>query len=157
VNVEGAKIVFGIVEDRVIEEYRWFDSMRQKSVVFVPRMSRLEPGSETFRIASQNLVKLAESDVAIAALAPRHQPAAIFREFELMALAGMKPDQILQAATLNAALALRDDDFGLILPEKRASLLVLSANPTEDAANLRKIDRVMVNGNWADSSSPFVN
>lgn len=157
VNVEGANLVFGIVEDRVIEEYRWFDSMRQKAVVFIPRMSRLEPGSESYRIASQNLVKLAESDVSIAALAPRENPSDIFREFEALALAGMTPEQVLHAATLNASLALRQDDFGLLLRDKRASLLVLSANPIEDVANLRKIDRVMVNGNWADNASPFVN
>ncbi len=157
VNVEGMKVVFGIAEDQRVGEDRWFSLMRQKSVVFVPRMSRLQPASEGFRIASHNLLKMAQSDVAIAALAPRGDPESIFREFEAMAKAGMTPAQILNAATLNAALAVNDDDYGLILSGKRASLLLLNADPIQDSANLRKIDRVMVNGNWATTLSPFVN
>ncbi len=157
VNVEGMRVVFGIAEDRVVEENRWFDLMRQKSVVFVPRISRLEPSSESYRIASQNLLKMANSDVAIAALAPRNNPADIFLEFEAMARVGLSPEQILNAATLNAALAVNDDDYGLLLNEKRASLLMLNANPMDDIANLRKIDRVMVNGNWTNTLTPFVN
>lgn len=157
VNVEGMRVVFGIAEDELIGDGRWCNLMRQKSVVFVPRISRLEPKSDSFKIAAENLVRMANSDVAIAALAPRQNPADIFLEFDAMAKAGLTPEQILNAATLNAALALNQDDYGLIMPEKRASLLVLTANPMDDIGNLRKIERVMVNGNWVNSQSPFVN
>lgn len=157
VNVEGLRVVFGIPEDQAVREDRWFSLMRQKAMVFVPRISRLEPSSESFRIAAQNLVKMAKSDVAIGALAPRNRPEDIFREFEAMARAGLTPQQILKAATLDAALAVNDDDYGLLLAEKRASLLLLNADPMQDSANLRKIDRVMVNGNWSKNLSPFVN
>lgn len=157
VNVDGIRVVFGIAQDRVIAGQRWFDQMRKRSVVFVPRISRLEPSSEPFRIASENLLKLAASDVAIAALAPRNAPETIFQEFEALAKAGLSPQQVLNAATLNAALAVAEDDYGLILADKRASLLLLGGNPMRDINNLSRIERVMVNGNWTSSSSPFVN
>lgn len=156
IDVDGSKVVVGIVEDQVVRETRWFDSMRKKSIVFVPQMSRLEPGSEPFRIAAENLMGLAKADVAIATLAPRRDPEEIFREFEALAKAGLTPQQILTSATLNASLALGTDDFGLLLQDRRASVLVLGADPLASAANLQKIERVMIDGSWADPKRPFI-
>ena len=73
------------------------------------------------------------------------------RELELLVEAGLTPMQVLVAATRNGALALRKlDELGTIEPGKRADLLLVSANPTEDVRNLRKIDRIMLDGQWVD-------
>jgi imidazolonepropionase-like amidohydrolase len=40
------------------------------------------------------------------------------------------------------------DDFGTIVPGKRADLIVLQQNPLEDVANTRKISGVMADGRW---------
>ncbi len=73
------------------------------------------------------------------------------RELELLVEAGLSPMQVIVAATRTGALALRRlDELGTVEPGKRADLLLLDANPTEDVRNLRKIDRIMLDGEWVD-------
>jgi imidazolonepropionase-like amidohydrolase len=75
------------------------------------------------------------------------------RELELLAQAGLSPVEVVTAATRTGALALRkSDELGTIEPGKRADLLLLSANPLEDVRNFRKIDQVMLEGEWVDRS-----
>src|SRR5229473_4112371 len=76
------------------------------------------------------------------------------RELELLVEAGMSPVEVITAATRNGALALRKlDELGTIEAGKRADLLLLNANPLEDVRNFRKIDQVMLNGEWEDRNS----
>jgi len=76
------------------------------------------------------------------------------RELELLIEAGLTPVEVITAATKNGALALRKlDELGTIEAGKRADLLLLNANPLEDVRNFRKIDQVMLNGEWIDRSS----
>jgi len=73
------------------------------------------------------------------------------RELELLAAAGLSPMDVIVAATRNGALALRkSDELGTIESGRRADLMLVSANPLEDVGNLRKIDRLMLNGDWVD-------
>jgi imidazolonepropionase-like amidohydrolase len=73
------------------------------------------------------------------------------RELELLVEAGLSPVEVITAATRNGALALRKlDELGTIEAGKRADLLLLNANPLEDVKNFRKIDQVMLNGEWID-------
>ncbi len=73
------------------------------------------------------------------------------RELELLVEAGLSPVEVITAATRNGALALRKlDELGTIEAGKRADLLLLNANPLEDVKNFRKIDQVMLNGEWMD-------
>lgn len=153
----GDRVVYGMVQDREVEDPRWFTSVRQSEVRIVPRLSRLKPDSEEFRIAAANTKKLADALAHIVVLAPKLVPAEIFDEFATLEKIGLTPDQILAAATLEAALALEDGDSGLLLPQKRASLLVLGGDPRKKLSNFRLIERVMVNGTWGDASRPFAN
>ena len=73
------------------------------------------------------------------------------RELELLVEAGLSAMDVIVAATRNGALALRkSDELGTIEPGRRADLMLISANPLEDVGNLRKIDRLMLNGDWVD-------
>ena len=73
------------------------------------------------------------------------------REMELLVEAGLSPVEVITAATRTGALALRKlDDLGTIEAGKRADLLLLNANPLEDVRNLRKIDQMMLDGEWID-------
>ena len=69
-------------------------------------------------------------------------------ELELLAAAGIPPLDVIVAATRNGALALHDPSRGSIAPGKRADLLVLTANPGADIANLRSIGLRMSGGEW---------
>ena len=76
------------------------------------------------------------------------------RELELLVEAGLSPLEVVTAATRNGALALRKlDELGTIEAGKRADLVLLNANPLEDVRNFRKIDRVMLDGEWIDRAS----
>ena len=73
------------------------------------------------------------------------------RELELLVEAGLSPMDVIVAATHTGALALRKtDELGTIEPGRLADLMLVSANPLEDVRNLRKIDRVMLHGEWVD-------
>ena len=61
---------------------------------------------------------------------------------------GMPPAQALLAATRNGALWLKQERLGVLATGRKADLLILNADPLTDIRNLRKIDRVMLDGSW---------
>ena len=68
-------------------------------------------------------------------------------EMELMVDAGLKPVDVIQAATLNAARMIgREKEQGSIEAGKVADLLILDANPLEDITAVRRIHRVVKGG-----------
>jgi imidazolonepropionase-like amidohydrolase len=76
------------------------------------------------------------------------------RELELLVEAGLSPVDVITAATRTGALTLRKlDELGTVEAGKRADLLLLNANPLEDVRNFRKIDQVMLEGEWIDRAS----
>jgi imidazolonepropionase-like amidohydrolase len=74
------------------------------------------------------------------------------REMELYVEAGMPPMAALQTATLNAARAMGlESDSGTIQPGKRADIVLLDANPLDNIANVRRVDKVITEGRMYDS------
>lgn len=67
-------------------------------------------------------------------------------EAELMVAAGMTPTQSLAAGTSGAARQCTRPDLGTVAPGKRADLIVLSADPTQNISNLRKLALTILNG-----------
>jgi imidazolonepropionase-like amidohydrolase len=59
---------------------------------------------------------------------------------------GLSPLDALHAATSGAAALLGADSLGVIAVGKVADLVVLDADPRENIANTRRIDRVMLGG-----------
>lgn len=75
-------------------------------------------------------------------------------EFAELAGAGFSPLEILQATTLNAARFLgREGAAGRVAEGHAADLVLLSANPLEDAANLAAIVGVMRAGHYHDRAA----
>lgn len=73
------------------------------------------------------------------------------REMALLVEAGIAPREVLKMATANAARALGiASRAGTIEAGKRADLVLLSADPTADIANTRKIEWVMKAGDRYD-------
>ena len=110
-----------------------------------------EAYGRALEIAQANLARLSAAGVAIA-FGTDSGPLGRFQgyfehmEMELMAEAGLTPEQILRSATGVAAECLGRDDIGTIEPGRRADFVVLRANPLEDVRNLREIVGVWVGG-----------
>ena len=70
-----------------------------------------------------------------------------YREIQSMAEAGVAPDAIFRAATINNAAQFRlDDAYGTVEEGKIANLLLLEANPLIDPAAWGRIDTVILHG-----------
>jgi imidazolonepropionase-like amidohydrolase len=102
--------------------------------------------------ALRNLKTLSDAGVLIAAgtdagnIGTLHGPS-IFREFELMAEAGLTPMQILADATVNGNKVFgQDTKFGTIDPGMLADLIILRANPLVDIHNASQIEIVIKDG-----------
>jgi imidazolonepropionase-like amidohydrolase len=79
-----------------------------------------------------------------------HGPS-FFREIELMARAGLTPQQVLLAATKNGAKFLRREaDLGDVRPGMIADLVVLEGDPLVSVANMSRIHRVVKSGRAFD-------
>ena len=73
----------------------------------------------------------------------------LHEELELLVAAGLTSGEALLLATSEAARFLgQADEWGTVVPGKKADLLLLSANPLVDIRNSRRIEGVMLNGRW---------
>jgi imidazolonepropionase-like amidohydrolase len=105
-------------------------------------------------VAQRNLKKIAGAGVRIAMGTDtgggpgRFQGYFEHLELEMMGEAGLTPQQVLRAATSDAAACMqRQDRVGALEPGKWADFLVLDRNPLEDIRNTRSIHSVWVAGN----------
>ena len=71
-------------------------------------------------------------------------------ELEMLVQAGLSPRAALAAATGNYAEILGWSELGKVAAGRRADLLVLSSDPTQDVANADKIDSVYLSGQKLD-------
>jgi imidazolonepropionase-like amidohydrolase len=62
----------------------------------------------------------------------------------------MTPAEVIVASTRLAAETLKLDDLGTITPGKSADFVVLNANPLDNIANTRKIEKVYLRGEEVD-------
>ena len=99
-----------------------------------------------YAIQARNLAKMNAAGVKIALGTDGNISWAQHLEMEDMVIAGMTPQQVVTAATRNAAEFLRLADRGTIAAGKIADFLVLDANPLDDIKNTRKISAVYLAG-----------
>ena len=71
-------------------------------------------------------------------------------EFENMVAAGFTPMEMILAATRDSAKVLRLDQLGMVASGKSADFIVLDANPLDNIANVRKINKVYLRGQEVD-------
>jgi imidazolonepropionase-like amidohydrolase len=74
-------------------------------------------------------------------------------ELDALAKAGMTPSEVIVASTRLAAETLKLDQLGMVTPGKSADFVVLNANPLDNVANTRKIDRVYLRGEEVDRAA----
>ena len=68
-------------------------------------------------------------------------------EMEMMVEAGMTPAQVLRAATVDAARAMKVEGVGELKPGAWADFVALERNPLEDIRHTRRIAGVWIAGN----------
>ena len=108
--------------------------------------------AERERIASSNLKKLVAAGVPIATGTDAGNPLtlhgpSIYAEMEAMQAAGMTAMQVITSSTAVAARAAGLDRVtGTLEKGKSADLIILSADPSADVANFRKLRHVMRGG-----------
>ncbi len=108
--------------------------------------------TETERIGAQNLMKLIAAGIPIATGTDAGNPLtlhgpAIYNEMDAMQAAGMTPMQVIVSSTEIASRAMGlEKETGTIEHGKDADLLLLSADPSANVANFRKIRYVVRGG-----------
>ena len=68
-------------------------------------------------------------------------------ELEMLVRLGLSPREALAAATNNYALQFGWNELGLIAPGRRADILVVDGDPTENTWNARRISTLILDGN----------
>ena len=123
----------------------------------IRKMVAADPTIPADSTAIRNLQTLHAAGVTVAAgtdagnIGTPHGPA-LSREFELMAAAGLSPTEILQTATAGGAALMGRDDIGAVEPGMQADLLILNANPLDDAQNAFDLDAVVHRGTITEQS-----
>ena len=138
---------------------RLFDSMKAKGVVLdttlavyhlIERLRRELPGPKppTYcdsALAERIAAQAHQAGVSLAAGTDAPAPMsslwpALFDEMDLLRKAGLAPLEVIRAATLNGARALkREDEMGSLEPGKLANIAFLGDNPLADRARWRSV------------------
>jgi imidazolonepropionase-like amidohydrolase len=78
----------------------------------------------------------------------------LHQEFELLAEAGIPLPAILRMTGENAARALKKNDIGVVVPGRRADLVLLASDPLANIGNTRSIVWVMQGGRIVSGKAP---
>src|SRR5207249_3105925 len=135
------------------------DEARRRGVRAVAHIGTVEDALDAARAGvaawMHGVYKEHIADETIPVLAGFHMQAGVFpgaglhRELHLLAESGLTPAQAIRAATLDAARFLADGkepDFGVVAEGKRADLLLVDGDPTQDLDALARIRAVIKGG-----------
>jgi len=119
----------------------------EKKAFFVPTLQILQSSTDKQKLptALENLKALSDAGVSIALGTDMNCSfqtggASEIKEMELMQQAGMTPNQIIIAATSNAAQHLGlAQEIGTVEPGKIADLILIDGDPTSNISEIRKI------------------
>ena len=114
--------------------------------------ARSAPYKEALRVALRNLKAIVDAGLPVV-MGTDTGPDGRFQgyfehmELDLMAEAGLTPEQVLRSSTGLAAECLRlDDEIGTLRPNRWADFIVLTENPLDDIRNARSIESVWIAG-----------
>jgi imidazolonepropionase-like amidohydrolase len=131
-----------------ISDHALIDLMLERNITYTPTLwidDAIHPDTRG------NVKKVADAGVIIALGSDSFSGRGLFgdntlQEAELMVAAGLSPVQTLIAGTSAAARQCVRPDLGTVAPGNRADLIVLTADPTQDVSNLRKLAMTILDG-----------
>ena len=99
---------------------------------------------------------LAGDDTNTRMFSPAHPDLglAMYQELKLLVEAGLSPTEALRAATVNPARKFGLWDRGIVMPGRRADLILLKKDPTVDIANIDTIKQVWAAGVSVEPAAP---
>lgn len=122
----------------------------------VAKLMAAPPQVKPSQVALDNLRKVWDAGIPVAMgtdagnVGTLHGPS-VFREMQLMTLAGLTPLQVLRSATVGGARAMgMEREIGGVDAGRLADLVILDADPLADVGNLSRIDRVIRGGQVFD-------
>lgn len=154
------------LQDREIDQAA-IDAIKAGGAAYAPTLAVYDPNkgdgpssnpelrrrSEVkFGYALHNVKALHDAGVTIAlgtdaGMAGTPHGVSTLKEMELLVKAGLTPSEALLAATANSAKVLGElDDRGTIEKGKRADLVLVAGEPWKNISDVRKTDRVFVDG-----------
>jgi len=99
-------------------------------------------------LSEEGVLIVAGSDAGIFTNVPG---VSLIEELELLAEAGLEPASVLRAATINAAIALGEQDHaGRVAEGYRADLVLVDGDPTKDLAVLKSVSGVVAGDRYFD-------
>ena len=141
----------GCVDPQTLEKVA--ETAAVTSDVTAEQLARIAArNAERAGIAAANLKRIAAAGIPVAMGTDAGNPLtlhgpAVYAEMEAMQAAGLTPMQVLIASTRGGAAAMgREKDFGTIEKDKLDDLMIVAADPTADAATLRKVRWVIRGG-----------
>jgi imidazolonepropionase-like amidohydrolase len=153
------EVLLGAIDLKTLRAYPELKYVPQSTVdawtrFYNERAQNLVPEAAKQIVANRLVILKALSDAGVKILMGTDAPQqfsipgfSLHRELQRMRDAGMTPYQILVSGTRNVGEYFKDAS-GTIEPGKRADLVLLSANPLTDIANVEKIEGVIVRGRW---------
>ena len=111
-----------------------------------------EQAEASFRLEAENLMRVHRAGIPVAMGTDAGNPLtlhgpSVFLEIEALERAGLRPMEVIVAATRNGALAMgRLGDFGTVEAGKMADLVVVDADPLQAVRNLRRVSLVVRGG-----------
>ncbi len=131
-----------------LTDHKLIDEIVKRGVTYTPTLWIHDPIHPNTR---PNVKKMADAGVTMVLGTDSFWGRGLFgentlEEAELMVASGMSPIQTLIAGTSNAAKQLVRPDLGTLAIGKRADLILVDGDPTQDISNLRKLALTILNG-----------
>jgi len=127
--------------------------MREELAAMKPEDA--QKARDAYEIQARNLVKFRAAGTRIVMGTDSSTAVGwnVHQELTDMVIAGMKPKDVLTAATKTAAEMMKLDQLGAVAAGKSADFIVLDANPLADINNTRKITEVYERGSKLDRAA----
>jgi imidazolonepropionase-like amidohydrolase len=154
-NSTQAKSLFKLIADRrvivspTLAVFERQSGDKDTKQVHVRAFKQMEAFVGLAKKAGARIVVGSHSDVPHAKRGWAYQ-----RELELLVESGLTPMEAIVAGTMENARYFRiEDRLGSVEAGKLADLVIVEGDPLKDIANMRRVKRVMLNGQWQAAGS----